>query len=995
MGHKWKRHQSSPVADTGIDLLSTAFGLPSHWDIKRADRKFRERVVYQYEDDSDESVDSTLDSEPKDAYMSHETSPSNRSAAPGFRTTVVKSCRKRQQSRRHTTSPSNEKQRNVLRKARGDSLSVKGKIKQQNSTQSRSQSKERDKTPKSATSSGCGPRLVKPQSVPKTDTRSYATTPQLPTVLKPVGQFVDQNASIRPQVAPLEAHSVILPPIPHQPGNPGYRFTCHYVTPATNEKRRPIHSTPVPNPETHKLLGLQMHLNNVQERLSNEPGNSRLQKDRYDAQQELNKFLDVLVAEKSQKSLRNSTTVMDKDSASKGNFSLDDEIKENVAPNDESIEPETGSSLPPQQQADNMLHLAALRGAGPSITMRHHLCSGCGEVRSQEFHEKNPISATRSHKPILNYCSACREMRRNKNMMDRHHFCFGCGKVRSKVFQEKYKIEPGASLLPNYCGICTNQVRLMEDNNEASVIGAVIRGPSLEEDHKAGGVSARDPLSASSTGGNSSPRQTLQILKKSGKAKKMAELRLSNKSPVKSTVPPVSPAESSPFYPGRRLGSAQRRAQRGSTPHPGEEHVAAFESLRGNHEYRVPYVEELTSETEPSEAVFRAANMETLNGGGAQSSCLGETSSEENFEANFAINAQKLASQETARRSLGTYEVASDGSSVSSEEQTSKPRHQYREVGRCDGLGFRSEQSGSTFSQSEPDVEQGYAHSTGVFGQGNKQFGEARFAEETDETTSRRRSPLAEFESPRYPSYVHEDHIRSNFQQDYPLHDQPGTNQFSSSRGAFGRKESYFSMFNYNSAGSGHSGSTNSLGLEGSNGPRTPRRSHFPGQVDGKSKSSSSDQDNSGHSSFSSSSSSGKPNSNNDQPAMKSTYSRSVFTDFSRSTNNPYYHPRRRQYPSCSEDAFHGSWNWEKRNQPPTMSKANQSTSFDERIPEPIVEEPVSAPSTPVPRTKLLEFKTPDTLDLDLPPELRDNGPSHNDMDGNGPSVPAKRTVLR
>lgn len=434
----------------------------------------------------------------------------------------------------------------------------------------------------------------------------------------------------------------------------------------------------------------------------------------------------------------------------------------------------------------------------------------------------------------------------------------------------------------------------------------------------------------------------------------MAELRLSNKSPVKSTVPPVSPAESSPFYPGRRLGSAQRRAQRGSTPHPGEEHVAAFESLRGNHEYRVPYVEELTSETEPSEAVFRAANMETLNGGGAQSSCLGETSSEENFEANFAINAQKLASQETARRSLGTYEVASDGSSVSSEEQTSKPRHQYREVGRCDGLGFRSEQSGSTFSQSEPDVEQGYAHSTGVFGQGNKQFGEARFAEETDETTSRRRSPLAEFESPRYPSYVHEDHIRSNFQQDYPLHDQPGTNQFSSSRGAFGRKESYFSMFNYNSAGSGHSGSTNSLGLEGSNGPRTPRRSHFPGQVDGKSKSSSSDQDNSGHSSFSSSSSSGKPNSNNDQPAMKSTYSRSVFTDFSRSTNNPYYHPRRRQYPSCSEDAFHGSWNWEKRNQPPTMSKANQSTSFDERIPEPIVEEPVSAPSTPVPRTKLL-----------------------------------------
>ncbi|KAG6003299.1 hypothetical protein E4U21_002187 [Claviceps maximensis] len=985
MGHKWKRHRSSPIADTGIDLLSTAFGMPSYWDIKRADRKLQDCDACQYEDDSDETINSILESDAKDACIPQETTSSIRSPAPKSKTWVQNSPQRRQQSFRHTTSPT-EKQRNVLSKSKRNSVPVKGKSQDQNLKQSRCQPRERAKTSKPATPDSCSARLVESQGIPKKDARSYETITQLPFIMQPVGQFCQQNSSIHPQSAPIKAQSVVLPQIPQASyaGNSGFRYTYHYATPATTEKEKQMQSTPFPNSQTHTLLGLQQHVNTAQERLSNEPGNSRLQQDQRDAQQRLNKFMDVLVAEKTRGNLHSSNMVKGKEVTGKERHTLKDDMKENVIPNEAPIRSapirsDTSSSLPAQPQADQTLRLAVLRSSGQSSTMRHHLCSGCGEVRSQQFHENNPISAARSHKPILNYCSACRETRFNKNMMDRYHFCFGCGKVRSKVFQEKYKTKPGESLLPNYCGSCTNQVRLMEDNDEASILGAVIREPPLTEDHNADGVAAPGSLSASSKCDNSSPRQTMQMLKKSGKGKKIAQLRLSNKQSAKSTASPVSPAGSSPFYPGRRLGSAQRRAQRGSTPHTGEEHAVLSESLTENHEYRVPYVEEHPSDTETSESALEGApaNMDTLNRE-AKSTYQRETHLEESCE---------------------------------DEGQMLKPRHQYHEAG-YDGLGPHSEQSWGTFSHSHPDINQEYTRATDVLGSSKKPLEEVKSVEEADEANGRRRSPLVDFERSKYSSYFHENRNRGSFQQDYLRTHEPETSQFSSSRGAFGRKDYYFNIFEYHSAGSGHSASTKkSLDLDGSNGHNTPRSSHYCGQAEGKSKSSSSVQENpevsSISSSSSSSSSSSKAKSNNDhKPGMNSTYLRSVFTDFSRSTTNPYYNPRRRQHLSSSEGAFHGSWDWSRRKQPPpTTSGANRSTSFDDRIPEPIVEEPASAPSTPVQRTRLLEFKTLENSHpvLDLPPDLRHARPTHNQIDGNDPvppvggletQMPSKRTVL-
>ncbi|KAG5952452.1 hypothetical protein E4U53_000838 [Claviceps sorghi] len=787
-----------------------------------------------------------------------------------------------------------------------------------------------------------------------------------------------------------------------QPENPGYGFTYYYLTPANNEKGRQRPSSPAAVSEGQKLRNLQRNLNDAQERLSAEPGNSRLQQDQRDAQEQLNKFMDVLVAEKSRGRPRSSTTNVEQDVTRKGQFALKDDTKENVAPEEESIEPECGPSLLPRQQAKQTLRLAVLRSGGPSTAIRHHLCSGCGKVRSQQFHEKNPIGAARSHKPILNYCSACRETRCNKNMMDRHHFCFGCGKVRSKVFQQKYRTEPGESLLPNYCGNCTNRARLMEKNHEASFLGTVIREPLLEEDCKADGV-VPDSFSTSSKTGTSSPRQSMQTQKKSEKAKTIAQLHLSNKSPVKGTASPISPAESSPFYPGRRLGSAQRRAQRGSTPHPGGEHVAASGSLMGSHEYRVPYVEELSSETHSSGPAFPGAKLETMDGE-ATSTYWGVPRSEESCKADVTMDAQNHACEEAARRRLGKCHISHVASSISSEGDTLKLRHKQHEA-ECGDPGFRSDRSWCTFPHTDPDNKKEYGHPVGVSGNGHTQLEEASFAADTNEGMGRRPSPLANFGHPEYPSYFHEDQTRVDFQQDYPYNiGRPEASQFSSSRGAFGRKEPFFSTFDYNNAGSGHSESTNGLQPDGPNGHNTPRRSQYRRQTNGTSQSSSSDHDNSGDSSFSLGSSPGKAKANSDQPAMKSTYSRSVFTDFSRSTNNPYYNPRRRQYPSSSEGAFHGSWDRSRRNPWPATSRANRSTSFDDRIPEPIVEEPASAPSTPVQQTMLLEFNTLDNPRLDLPSELRDDRSSHNGIDASGRAssvcgletpVPMKRRAPR
>ncbi|KAG6220818.1 hypothetical protein E4U34_002583 [Claviceps purpurea] len=940
MGHKLRRHRSSPSSATRIDLLSAIFGMPSHWDIKRADQKFNDRVVHEHEDDSDDTTDSTSETTSTDTSTSLETSSSHRNAAPRPRASTVVLCRKRQQAHRRAASLV-EKQRNTPCKDKGKrhTRSVKTAPQEQKLKQTRTQSREKSKTPKPAPAGRRSPPPVESQNGPKTGIRNYPAFPPRPLMV-PVYQPPHQQIPIiRPHFAPPPHAQTVLPSIPQYPRSFGYQFAHPSAPPACEQKRPP----PVPH---SNLLHLQQHLNKAQERLSKDTGNSRLQQNRSDAQQQLNKFLDVLVAEnKRPNHPRNSTTVANEDASGKGNCSMNDDAKENVASDGKTAKPESGSPFAPQQQAGGTARQAPRINTGV-FRIRHHLCSGCGNVRSQQFHDINPISVAHSYKPMLNYCSACREVRFRQDMMDRYHFCFGCGRVRSKVFQEKFKARPGEPLLPNYCGSCTNEVRLMEDNNEASCLGAVIRESSSEEDPSAESVTPGSS-SESSKCGNSPQWPATEAATKSGDAKGVPRLHLDKTSPVKGTESPVSPATTSPFYPGRRLGSAQRRAQRGPTPHAGKEHVAASAGLAEGHEYRVPYVEEVLSETGTSGEPALWDNMETHDSE-AKWTSAGEPSQGESFGPAFRTNEPSLASHERPKTS-GKSHVSGAASSTSPEGQTWRARDQRQAQYDGLGIGYRQAHSGNTFPHSTRDNAEEYAHSRGVFGQRKN----VRF-EEPDEPTSRRRSPLPAYESHNGSRYFDDGQTHEESPQDFDCANPSDPIKFRSNRGAFAQ----FDMSHFHSARAAYFGSVNSPDTSDS---RTTFGDHHHQRAEGKSTSSSSDHEETGDSSFSSASSAGRANSNKEQPPPKKTFARSIFSDYSRSTNdNPYYTPRRRHFPfSYSEDAFRSSWDRYQRDQPPPTTRASGRTSFDanDRIPEPIVEEVDSAPSSPVSRTMLLDWQ--------------------------------------
>lgn len=106
-------------------------------------------------------------------------------------------------------------------------------------------------------------------------------------------------------------------------------------------------------------------------------------------------------------------------------------------------------------------------------TKTHHLCSGCGNVRSIKFHDKHPIGTGPGQHRISNYCESCRDTLIGKNVVKGRHFCFGCGKVRSRMFHEDHPALEGDCLLPNYCSSCTAEMQSDEEMDDASVVRMV------------------------------------------------------------------------------------------------------------------------------------------------------------------------------------------------------------------------------------------------------------------------------------------------------------------------------------------------------------------------------------------------------------------------------------------------------------------------------------------------------------------------------------------
>lgn len=94
---------------------------------------------------------------------------------------------------------------------------------------------------------------------------------------------------------------------------------------------------------------------------------------------------------------------------------------------------------------------------------RHHLCLGCGSVRSRKYHERHPIAPGKRSMPSL--CDGCRHEIHDKGIIEHHchHVCFGCGIYRSRAFHAKHPARIGDSLLQNYCYRCQSDLRCEEE----------------------------------------------------------------------------------------------------------------------------------------------------------------------------------------------------------------------------------------------------------------------------------------------------------------------------------------------------------------------------------------------------------------------------------------------------------------------------------------------------------------------------------------------------
>lgn len=133
------------------------------------------------------------------------------------------------------------------------------------------------------------------------------------------------------------------------------------------------------------------------------------------------------------------------------------------------------ATMPPANNGPQETRYSYKKGTNHTESLEtrvnHHLCSGCGVLRSTQFHNLHPFVT--AQKPKLNFCGSCRRKKIKKGTADKYHFCFRCGLVRSKVFQEEHPIRAGETLLENYCTQCLGELRADEDLPDRSIAGSV------------------------------------------------------------------------------------------------------------------------------------------------------------------------------------------------------------------------------------------------------------------------------------------------------------------------------------------------------------------------------------------------------------------------------------------------------------------------------------------------------------------------------------------
>ncbi|KAK7426395.1 hypothetical protein QQZ08_007150 [Neonectria magnoliae] len=249
------------------------------------------------------------------------------------------------------------------------------------------------------------------------------------------------------------------PPMPQQPAAEPQNQTPSRASMAWTEDSGPF---------AQEMDRLQSAIDRKMTALAQQPGNQALRADVRKLQDQLNATLNAAIATKRASKKRSESKVSSKLDVNqvKSNGVVDDTPIKGTQPS-----PTDGSETPTKRDTarDRDEKAMGYRDENPEPIPHRHICSGCGCVRTAQFHEKHPLDP--EEKPIINFCEVCLRRKIDRGVMGDLHFCFGCGQARSKSFQDQHSVIPGDPILPNYCGKCLNAVRADEGIIEDSVLG--------------------------------------------------------------------------------------------------------------------------------------------------------------------------------------------------------------------------------------------------------------------------------------------------------------------------------------------------------------------------------------------------------------------------------------------------------------------------------------------------------------------------------------------
>ncbi|TFB06186.1 hypothetical protein CCMA1212_001912 [Trichoderma ghanense] len=974
-GGSKKNRRKNPADDNGVDLLTLAFNIPTRRDFERAEREVaqdeihRQGIRVQFDAAEDES---SLLSRPNIARPDtpdgdetpkvrkpfkprHQQQPNNQTAAA------------QASSPNNHLKPPNQEPPPMRRPSKRDSKSSKARERASSSPASFRAPSPAFALPASATFPRAVPNYAQqganfaaPDAFARPPHPSIGGGAQPQQYYQPV--FAYPTVSMYP---PAQYYS----PVPSDTVAGGHQYVPFPMTPKPSTK---THASPQPSSLTsQQVQEIQSQIDEVATKLSQHPEDIALKSILSTLQTELNTKLNSLLGMETR--------------------------KESKAPN-VSTPPDLKTQFPQPPQA-----AATQPDKSHKSRFRHHLCTGCGSVRSTDYHKKHPIIP--GGNPSMNYCEDCFE-RKVENGDPEHHFCYGCGTARSKEFHHNHPISKGDRPFPNYCSVCVEEVRSAETIADVSMVnfnpgnrpnknGASYYGAARDQSQGNKCSSAFGPIQEMSDQENqpdvllfSAHSDTSEQVHPRDQKKIPQPLKLSTSGPQLS---PSNSSPDSPYYPVRHAGTTHRRAQRSPLTSPGTQYCSSPDTPT-TPKYQPPYVEDVVSPTQGTKPPIGDTQTNSTTPGRQHP---------QDERSHHGTKAAKLGSPQEASDGSTEGHTSTDGSAHSTGSKSVKFRPKV-DIRLSDS---RTSSNASSHAQIvEEDIkpdEDTIPSRVGIYGTSP--------VKSSDGFYSIRQTPHGVASSPAAEDgsgeAIPERSYRGAFSKDSPASawvpptSSAGDRWYSSpsayhattspSTESFtGHRPGARSTFNYGTSGIGLGATgvppplhttrsspadTGSKGeSESQKSPKSPysgpQHQTFPGPPSNgwNYYSSPYGGGQTGESSFRKPSpwSTFSPSYDPECHTMRDDYSygHGAFSDYSQPSSNPYYQPRKRSFPDLSSYCSFGTQSAQPRRTPGTWAKEYKSTTPKAPkptpywIPEPIIEEPDSPESSPAKKANMIEF---------------------------------------